>query len=105
MLPSGMNTPWAGSDRYKDFGARYHSGRESYPPTFHPHYLSVYASTSDFGRSPYTLAETLDTGPLARSYPGGIFPRLSSNHFQFARPSIGSGLMFVRVPDVDRPWR
>ena len=51
MLPSGMNTPWAGSDRYKDFGAQYHSGRESYPPTFHPHYLSVYASTSDFGET------------------------------------------------------
>ncbi len=31
---------------------------------------------------------TLDTGPLAKSYPDGISPRSSSNHFQFAR-SIG----------------
>jgi hypothetical protein len=88
MLPSGMNTPWAGSDRYKDFGAQYHSQPDGHARSVHPRVLSVYASTSDFGSSPYTLAVTLDTGPLARSYPGGIYPRLSSNHFQFARPPL-----------------
>ncbi|MCA9124364.1 MAG: hypothetical protein KDB11_29510, partial [Planctomycetales bacterium] len=55
--------------------------------TFHPHYLSVYASTSDFDVWSYTLAATLDTEPLARGYSGGISPRSSSNHFQFARSS------------------
>ena len=38
----------------------------------------------------YTLAATLDTGPLARSYPGGIRTRSSSNHFQSARARFGS---------------
>ena len=28
------------------------------------------------------------TGPLAKSCPGGIYPRLSSNHFQTARSPI-----------------
>jgi len=91
MLPSGMNTPWAGSDRYKDFGAQYHSQPDGHARSVHPRVLSVYASTSDFGSSPYTLAATLDTEPLARSYSGGIYPRLSSNHFQFARPTFCYG--------------
>ena len=29
MLPSSMNTPWAESNRNKDFGAQYHSGFDS----------------------------------------------------------------------------
>ena len=71
-----------------------------YSLTFHPHYLSVYASTNDFGDTPYTLAATLDTGPVASSYPGGIRTRSSSNYFQSARASDGSasagfsGLLF-----------
>ena len=59
-------------------------------PTFHPHYLSVYASTLNFGWSPYINAATLDTEPLARSYSGGILPRSSSNHFQYARSTLDS---------------
>ena len=98
MLPSGMNTPWAGSDRYKDFGAQYHSQPDGRARSVHPCVLSVYASTLDFGGvsgehslcRPDTNAATLDTEPLAKSHSGGIYPRLSTNHFQFARPSLGS---------------
>ena len=36
-------------------------------------------------RSPYTHPATLDTGPVASGYPGGIPTRSSTNHFQFAR--------------------
>jgi len=93
MLPSGMHTPWAGSDRYKDFGAQYHSQPDGHARSVHPRVLSVYASTLDFGGvsgyhplcRPYTNAATLDTEPLARSYSGGVHTRLSSNHFQSAR--------------------
>ena len=41
-------------------------------------------------RPPYTQAATLDTGPLAESYPGGIRARSSSNHFQSACARGGS---------------
>jgi len=61
-----------------------------YSLTFHPHYLSVYASTGDFGDTPYTQAATLDTGPVASSYPGGSHTRSSSNYFQSALASHGS---------------
>ena len=63
--------------------------------SIHPHYLSVYASTSHFEASPtlrlhapYKLAATLDTEPLAKSYSDGISPRLSTNHFQSARSRL-----------------
>ena len=102
MLPSGMNTPWAGSDSYQDFGAQYHSQPDGHARSVHPRVLSVYASTSDFGSSPYTLAATLDTEPLARSYSGGIYPRLSSNHFQFARPpDCDANGVAICVPHVN----
>jgi len=61
-----------------------------YSLTFHPHYLSVYASTGDFGDTPYTQAATLDTGPVASSYPGGSHTRSSSNYFQSALATDGS---------------
>jgi len=58
-------------------------------PTFHPRFLSVYASTLNFGwatpLTPYINAATLDTEPLAKSYSGGSLTHLSSNHFQHAR--------------------
>ena len=39
-----------------------------------------------YGFTPsYRFAATLDTGPLAKSYPCGSLTRLSSNHFQSAR--------------------
>ena len=82
VLPSGMNTPWAGSDSYKDFGAQYHSQPDGHARSVHPRVLSVYASTLDFGGvtgyhslcRPYTNAATLDTEPLARSTPAGFTP-------------------------------
>src|SRR6056297_948567 len=49
VLPSGMNTPWAGSDRYKDFGPQYHSQPDGHARSVHPRVLSVYASTCNFG--------------------------------------------------------
>ena len=59
--------------------------------------LSVYASTSHFETSPalrlhatYRLAATLDTGPVANSYPGGVHTRLSSTHFLSARSPLCS---------------
>jgi hypothetical protein len=93
MLPSGMHTPWAGSNRKPQFRSSipFRAGR--YSLTFHPHYLSVYASTNDFGDSPYTLAATLDTGPGASGYPDGIPARSSSNYFQSARASDGSPVL------------
>ena len=98
MLPSGMHTPWAGSDRYQDFGAQYHSQPDGHARSVHPRVLSVYASTLDFGGvsgyhplcCPYTNAARLDTEPLARSYSGGVRTRLSTNHFQSARPTLCS---------------
>ena len=53
MLPSGMHTPWAESDRYKDFGAQYHSQPDGHARSVHPRVLSVYASTQDFGGAPF----------------------------------------------------
>ena len=38
----------------------------------------------------YRHAATLDTGPLAKSYPRGNSPRVSSNHFQSARSPLCS---------------
>ena len=35
-------------------------------------------------------AATLDTGPVANGYPGGVPTRLSPNHFQFARRVVWS---------------
>ena len=68
--------------------------------SIHPHYLSVYASTSHFEASPtlrlhapYKLAATLDTEPLAKSYSDGISPRLSTNHLQSARAWLGSATL------------
>ena len=86
VLPSSVNRPWAESDRKQSFRSSIPFRAGQRIPTFHPRYLSVYASTQDFdAQAPYTYAAKLDTGPLARSYPGGILPRSSSNHFQFAR--------------------
>lgn len=113
MLPSGMHTPWAESDRYNDFGAQYHSQPDGHARSVHPRVLSVYASTLDFRGvpgyptlcRPYTSAATLDTEPLARSYSGGVHTRLSSNHFQFARARHGSPCVSVGDPQVLRTPR
>ena len=53
-------------------------------------------------------AATLDTGPLAKSYPGGVHTRLSINHFQFAPDPhagwCGRGLGAIRVPILMVMW-
>ena len=103
MLPSGMHTPWAESVRYKDFGAQYRSQPDGHARSVHPRIRSVYASTNDFGYVPYTLAATLDTGPLAKSYPGGSPTRLSSNHFQSARSSDCSACIALTHPEHRHP--
>ena len=46
---SGMHIPWAVSNRNHVFGAQSRSGLARPTDTFHPHCLSVYASTLDFG--------------------------------------------------------
>ena len=45
---------------------------------------------------PYSYAATLDTEPLAKSYPDGIHTHLLSNHFQYARAFPGSSLSVVK---------
>ncbi len=76
-----MHTPWAESDSYKNFGAQYHSGRLASP------YLSSSLPFCVRFNVPVTsYAATLDTGPLAKSYPGGFTPTclqlISSTHVQ-----------------------
>ena len=63
--------------------------------TFIPRYLSVYASTKHFesAADPYSLAATLDTEPLAKSYSDGSLTRLYSNHFQYAPASHCSSII------------
>ncbi len=47
-------------------------------------------------------AATLDTGLVAKSYPGGSLAHLSSTRFQYARPSDCSPLRCVRYPCMHR---
>ena len=84
VLPSGMHKPWAGSDSYKISELNTIHSRVATPGPF---ILAFFLCTLQPATSawPYTLAATLDTGPLAGSYPGGIRTRLSTNHFQYAR--------------------
>ena len=46
---------------------------------------------------PYNDAATLDTEPPAKSYSGGSLTHLSLNHFQNARPSLGSSVLGLRI--------
>jgi len=85
-----MHTPWAGSNRYKDFGAQYRSGRESYPPYLSSSLPFCVRFNQRLRRHRLIRWLPLDTGPLAKSYPGGSSARSSSNHFQSARASVGS---------------
>ena len=53
--------------------------------------------------SAYINAAKLDTGPRARSYPGGNYPRSSSNHFQSARSPFCSGRVLRSMLPISRP--
>ena len=48
ILPSSVNRPWAESDRKQSFRSSIPFRAGQPVPTFHPHCLSVYASTQDF---------------------------------------------------------
>jgi len=94
MLPSSMNTPWAESNRYKDFGAQYHSQPDGHARSVHPRVLSVYASTQDFGGAPFAthlsaLIPTLQHSILGvwltltqAGYPPACQQTISSPHVQ-----------------------
>ena len=83
VLPSSIYTPWEGSERYAISGLHtIQRGTASpYLSSSLPFCVRFNAGLRNW---PYTCAATLDTGPLARSYPGGVSSRLSPNHFQFA---------------------
>jgi hypothetical protein len=95
ILPSSMHTPWAGSNRYKiselmSFTAERPLPVDSPSLPFWVRFnepLQMRRQHYGFTTS-YRFAATLDTGPLAKSYPRGSHTRLSSNHFQSARASL-----------------
>jgi hypothetical protein len=65
--------------KLRDFGAQYHSRAGSEPV-----HSSSLPSCVRFNMAVTRHAATLDTGPVANGYPGGVPTRLSSNHFQYA---------------------
>ena len=84
ILPSSVNKPWAGSNSYKiselmSFIAERPLSVDSPSLPFWVRFKTRLRLT------PYTHPATLDTGRAANAYPRGIYPRLSSNHFQSAR--------------------
>ena len=86
--------------KIRHFGAQYHSGRDATP------YLSSSLPFCVRFNAPVTRnAATLDTGPLARSYPGGNPTRLSPNHFQFAHRNRVRGCGGIRAADARRATR
>ena len=92
ILPSNMHTPWAESNRYKISELMSFTAERPLPvgspslPFCVRFNASLRISRQHYGfTNSYRHAATLDTGPLAKSYPRGIYPRLSSNHFQSAR--------------------
>ena len=89
MLPSGVNKPWAESNRYKisELIPFIAAG----PPAIHSPSLPfcVRFKIRLQPMVPITYPATLDTGPLAKSYPRGISPRLSIRPCQSARSPFG----------------
>ena len=84
ILPSNMHTPWAGSNRYK-ISELMSFTAERPLPVDSPSLPFWVRFKIRLRLTPYTHPATLDTGPLAKSYPCGSHTRLSSNHFQSAR--------------------
>jgi len=85
VLPSSMHKPWAGSESYKISGLDTVHGW-----TASPVHSSSLPFCVRFNAAVARRAATLDTGPVASSYPRGIPTRLSTNHFQSARASFCS---------------
>jgi len=89
VLPSGMHTPWAGSTGRKISELNAIQGGRAIPLPFILTTSLCTLQPATSASPPYTLAATLDTKPLARSYSGGVCTRLSTNHFRFARARFG----------------
>ena len=92
ILPSSVNKPWAGSNRYKISELMsFTAGRPL--PVDSPSRPFWVRFKIRLRLTPYTHPATLDTGPLAKSYPRGSLTRLSSKHFQSARASLCSAAL------------
>ncbi len=78
-----MHTPWAGSDRNKISGLNTVQGS-----TVSRYLLTSLPFCVRFNVPVTRHAATLDTGPVANSYPDGIHTHLFSNHFQYARATF-----------------
>lgn len=95
MLPSSVNKPWAGSNRYK-ISELMSFTAERPLPVDSPSLPFWVRFKIRLRLMPYTHPATLDTGRAANAYPRGISPRLSSNHFQSARARDCSAPHFTR---------
>lgn len=87
-----MHTPWAGSNRYKISELMSFTAERPLPvdspslPFWARFNEPLRRRRQHYGfTTSYSFAATLDTGPLAKSYPCGSHTRLSSKHFQSAR--------------------
>lgn len=104
ILPPSMLTPWAGSNRYK-ISELVSFTAERPPPVGSPSLPfwvrfnePLRMRRQDYGFTrPYQFAATLDTGPLAKSYPRGNHTRLSSNHLQSAPAWLCSAITAILV--------
>lgn len=97
VTPSSMHKPWAGSESYQISGLNTIHGW-----TASPVHSSSLPFCVRFNAAVTRRAATLDTGPVANGYPRGVPTRLSTNHFQSARPSAGSSLRVVSRLDAFR---
>ena len=98
MLPSSMHTLWAGSDSYNLSELNTVQGS-----TVNRYLSSSLPFCVRFNVAVTRHAATLDTEPLAKSYSGGSRTHLFSNHFQYARASLGSVKLVSAV--VVLPYR
>jgi len=89
MLPSSKHTPWAKSDRYKDFGAQYHSQPDGHARSVHPHVPLVGPRAPDRTR----------TQPLAAVLVLVLEPAVSLKRFHDAHDStVASAASRVSSP-------
>jgi len=85
MLPSGVNRPWAESDRKQGFRSSIPFRALAASPCLSS--SLPFCLRSGAGFRPVGLIPALQNslaGPVASGYPGGIPSRSSSNHFQSA---------------------
>ncbi len=94
VLPSSMDKPWAGSESYQISGLNTVYGWTANPVHSSSLPFCVRFNVALRGGTPYSHAATLDTGPVASGYPGEVCTRWSTNHFQSARPKLGSAIAY-----------